>query len=267
VFRDPRSISCRDPANADDLWVVVATAKGGTVVAARTAVEMGRGCGLCVGYGHRPGGEWPPVVEYVPTFKSDVLLALANMREWPKYAAEHGGRVRCVVLTRHPLKKFTSLYTYALAGGEYGLQKLSKEMKVLHSTNVPQAVDHLFRSIGNKTLVDGLDYQQMSLARPDCIQIKYEDMEKDFDATMRLWTKQWGVKNPDVQQKVIALAGRHDLKKKSKEELAKEHHTSKKSISKAELAEVERIIMKHPELGGLINSHARTLGYTESSSQ
>ena len=259
--KDPRSIPCRDEQNTNDLWVVVATAKGGTVLAARTAVDLGRGCGLCVGYGHRPSGNWPPVVEYNPTYKSDVLLALANMKDWPKYAAQHGGRVRCVVLTRHPLKKFISLYTYSLAGGEYGLRQLSVELKALHPIDLPKSVDHLFRTIGNKTLVDGLDYQQMSLSRPDCIQIKYEDLEKDFDSAMRVWIKQWGVTDPAIQQHMLTFAGKHDLKKKSKEALAKEHHTSKKSISKAQLAEIEKVVLSHPELGYLIKSQAQQMGY------
>lgn len=98
------------------LRVVATSAKGGSVLAAQLAVALGRGCGQCVGAGLRASEAWPGPDESSPDYPSDVLLATANMREWPAYAKVAGKPVRCVVVTRHPLARLRSLYLMARNG-------------------------------------------------------------------------------------------------------------------------------------------------------
>lgn len=240
---------------------MAATAKGGTVLVARTAVDIGWMCGLCVGLGHRPDSQWPPAIEYLPDYRSDVLQAYANMQNWPEYANQHGGKVRCVVVTRDPWKRFKSLYLYSYQGSEYGLLQLSQELQSVHNKSIAEGVDFLYRCIGEYTIRDSLKYLNISLSHPGCIQIKFEDFEKDFNGTMGRWFDQWAITRPEAREYLLAMAAKHDLKQKSNEVLSKEHHTTKGVLSKADEKAVVTAMRNHAEIRQLLNEHAKFLGY------
>ena len=134
-------VTCFDPSldeedNMDEvLRVLAASAQGGSELATQLALVVGRACGQCVGVGQRLFDSWPPPEESPPAYRSDLLLAMPYMPEWPAYAAAASGGVgegegvgeggeprararpvQCVVITRHPLARLRSLYLHARNG-------------------------------------------------------------------------------------------------------------------------------------------------------
>ena len=255
------SSPCREGNHKDDLWVIVSAAKGGTVLAARASLEIGYYCDLCVGIGHRPDGKWPPAREYNPPYRCDVFMAIANAQNWQEYAREHGGPVRCVVLTRNPLTRFKSLYQYIYDGSEYDLVDPSKELQKIHKKNITQAVYHMFKTIGNQTFIDSHQHLMLSLQRPDCTQIRFEDFTSNFDETMSKWLENWEIMNPKIQQNLLKRLARYDLNRQTATELAKEHHISGRSLTKEEVQNIENAIRSYPDIMQLLNHQSRDLSY------
>jgi len=251
---------CRSDVN-NELWVIVSVAKGGTVLAARASIEIANACNLCIGIGYRPFGGWPPAREYNPTNRVDVLMAIANAQSWPEYAEQHGGRVRCAVITRSPWTRFKSMYQYFYDGSEYELQDISRVLKQFHAQNISKVVEYMFTTVGNATMLDSHEHLKLSLKREDCIPIRFEDFDIDFDRTVRKWIDIWGITDPVAQEKVIIAARRHNLKRKSKDELAKEHHVSGRVFSERDAKEIEKAIRENHAISHLLESQSKELGY------
>jgi len=243
----------------DALYVVVTAAKGGTVLAARAAIDIAAACGKCGAIGYRPHGKWPPAQESMPTYRGDVLLAIANAQTWPMYAREHGGPVRCAVFTRDPATRFSSLFQYVLDGSEYDLAEPSRTLKSFLPDYV-KAVEWMWKSIGRETMIESHRVLTISLARKDCQQIKFETFANDFDGAAKQWADAWGIL-PNATETVVKSIQRHDVKRKSRESLAKEHHISGTKMSERDKAAMNSAIKEHGELQKLLNSQRRELGY------
>ncbi len=68
-----------------DMLVLASAAKGGAVLSALLAAEIGSACGLCVASGERSSPGIPGPVEELPVYDGQLLHAIVNMRTWPDY--------------------------------------------------------------------------------------------------------------------------------------------------------------------------------------
>jgi len=180
---------------------------------------------------------------------------------WQKYAQDHGGKVRCVVMTRHPFSRFKSLYQYAYEGGEYALREYMDEIQKRHARDIEDAVNYVYQTIGKQTLEEAHAHITSSLARGDCLQIKLENLERDFDATMIKWFSQWQITEPATQRRLLEIARKHDFNRKSEAEMAKEHHKSGRAFNASVRAMIDHAIRKHVPLMTLVQKQATELGY------
>jgi len=251
------AVNCSSERGA--LYVIVTGAKGGTVLAARSAIEIAATCGWCGAIGLREHGRWPPCQESMPTFKGDVLLAIANAQAWPTYAREHGGTVRCAVFTRDPATRFKSLFQYALDGSEYDLREPASALRAL-LPDYDKALAAMWESMGQETMRESHRVLMQSLAHPGCVQIKYEVFERDFDAAAEQWARAWHIR-PDALGAVVRSVQRHDVKRKSPEALAREHHLSGTKLSAEDKRRMEAALAAHAEVQTVIAAQRRDLGY------
>lgn len=252
---------CRSPQEQEELWVIATAAKGGTVLAARAAIEIGYGCRLLVGVGHRSSSQWSPapVREHNPPYYSDIMLAIANAQYWPQYAGSR--KVRCVFITRHPLSRLKSLYAYAYDGSEYGLVGISKELKQLHFRNISASFQRMYDMIGRGTMLESHQFLMINANRSDCIQVRFEDFQKDFDRAATKWLQGWGITDPALKDELLVRMRKHDLKRKSPEQLAMEHHVSGKGLDQQELAKIEQLMLDNHEIRVMLQKQAQDLGY------
>jgi hypothetical protein len=102
-------LTCSEGNHPDDepLRVIVTVNKGGSVFGARASYDLAWRCGWCPSIAHSDATVWPPQPDHLPTFESDVYIAIPMALHWEKYAfskknAKRG--VKCVVITRDPLK-------------------------------------------------------------------------------------------------------------------------------------------------------------------
>jgi len=102
----PASINTCDKSAADKpLRVVIAVPKGGSVFGARVSYFFAWECGWCPGFGHNTETTWPAQPDFLPTYPSDMYMAIPSSAHWEQYAYANQSRpVKCVVLTRDPIK-------------------------------------------------------------------------------------------------------------------------------------------------------------------
>ena len=272
------ALKCLDGADADatqndPMWVIVAGPKGGTVLAARMGFDLGAACGRCVGIGYRAHGRWPTCEEQKPTFDSDVLLAIANLRAWPEYVAERARRhanqpTRCVVITRNPFARFRSLYQYAYDASEFDLRPLSL---ALRNVTVAEGVALMWRDVGRQTMKQSHEYVMESLARPECVRINFEDFgtplpgddarRKGFRASMNRWFDAWGI-SPLVRKELLKQVDKHDLGRFPEDERRQlNHHVSGRDMTRAQQQELVRAINATSEVFETLRRQAEELGY------
>jgi hypothetical protein len=262
-----RSIGLVAPAvkcstNDSALYVIVTGAKGGTVLAARAAVEIAATCGKCAAIGYRAHGRWPPVQETMPTYRSDVLLAIANAQTWPHYAFAHGGPLFCAVITRDPFERFVSLFQYMLDGSEYDLREPSKHLHGMLSSSggFAEALTWMWVNIGRETMINSHAVLTLSIKKTECVQVKFEEFSSDFDRAAERWANAWGVL-PNATSAVIQAMRRHDMKRKSKEALKREHHVSGGALSKKQKDEMVLAVRANAGVMQVLEFQRRELGY------
>ena len=116
------------------MLVLAASAKGGALLSAKIAAEVGSACGVCVASGERSRSGIPGPVEDLPSYDGQLLHAIVNMRTWPAYAEQQRlrlggeGETLCVTILRDPLSRLQSLYGYARSGGEHWFRFLDKHI-------------------------------------------------------------------------------------------------------------------------------------------
>jgi hypothetical protein len=263
------ALQCRASGDLDDVWVVVATNKGGSILGARITGEIAVACGLSATIGQRPSDAWPPPVDLLPTTPASIVLAIANVPDWPAYAASlarqaAAGHVRCVVITRDPFGKFRSLYTYAYEGGESGLRQVARELR---NMTIQAGVHHLYERVGRATLVTLHETLVLSLARPECSRVAFEDLVSGhYDGAVSAWLDAWHVPGA-ARAALLAKTARHDVKRQSKHLAARDAHLVSWRMSSAQTREIEAAMRAHPQLFSLIQKQRGELRYHASTGQ
>ena len=103
VLRDG-VLSC-GKKDEETLRVIFAVNKGGSVFGARLGYEVAWACGWCPGMAHNEETIWPPQPDYLPSYKSDLYIAIPMAKDWETYAFKNASRkVKCAVLVREPFK-------------------------------------------------------------------------------------------------------------------------------------------------------------------
>jgi hypothetical protein len=250
-------LGCRAPGHEDDMWVMVAAVKGGSVMSARLTVDIHSACGLCLGAGQRTNGFWPPPRETFPTYDgAEGLLAMGNMQAWPDFVAKEGKRERCVVFTREPFKRLMSMYTYALSAGEWGLKE---EQKVLQTMSPEEGALWLWKKFGEETLLDTQTHVTNALGR-GCQVIPMESLKHDFRGSMELLFNGWGVQE-SARLALHAILAKHDLNTKSEEELKKDAHVSSNKFPKEVIDAAASAFKSSDRVMQLIRTQRVELGY------
>ena len=266
------ALECRAPdaASVRELWVIVATNKGGSILGARVSLEMAQACGLCWVIGYRENGNWPPPQETLPSVDGDVMPAIANVQNWPDFVRAHNHtRVRCVVVVRDPLARLMSLYTYALDAGEMGLRPASVELKRFGS-DFDGGVEWMWRSFAKESMEETQRHLVKSLARPECKahMVSFDKMATDFDGQMELWFDAWAIPAA-VRPTLLRVAQRHDLGRKTAAQRAADHHVSGSSLTSAQKKLLRRAFLRNKDVMEVMSRQAGELGlpgYASSSS-
>jgi len=140
-----RALQCLRPGSDDAVRVLVSTNKGGSILGARIAGEIGFWCGLDFALGSRVDDSWPPPSDVLPTrLDADILFAVGNLDTWRDFAPLSGRRSLCVVVARDPFGRFRSMFMYAAEGGESGFRAIARRLSAL-GTDYAKAVDLLYR--------------------------------------------------------------------------------------------------------------------------
>lgn len=251
------------------LPVAVSTVKGGSILTARVFIDTAFHCGLCVGYGMRESGSWPPPAETVPSYASDAVLAIALVKGWPAYAraqlanadAEVGATptgIGCSVTVREPLSRLVSMFLYFEAAGEYALRNVSAHMKSLPS--VEERALWMFEHIGEDTMLDSHQYLADSLQQ-GCVMVHFEAFASDFEAASRLVLGAWGV-DAKVHDELIGLfAPKLDMSMRSPEQLARDHHHSASKFPAQYKGQVKAAFEEIPQVMALVQAQRKDLGY------
>ena len=131
-------------------------------------------------------------------------------------------------------------------------------MKSLRSTDTLQESVQLFwNRIGRDYLVAS-QQSYLNDEHRGCYALKFEDLAKDFDGTIRRMLRVFGISSAAVEDRLVKTIRRHDRSNISKEQeklLAKDMHVSSKKFSSTMIKEVERILLEEiEESGELIRS-------------
>jgi len=253
------ALKCRQSGDEKDIWVIVSTNKGGSILSARFTVEVAFACGVTVTMGDRVSDAWPPVADTLPTTRADIMVAIPHVPQWPEFAFKAKGQVRCVVVPRDPFGKFRSLFTYAYDGGESGLRQISVKLHEL-GNRWNESVALLYDEMGKETLEVLHGDLIKSLAIPQCTKVTFESLTTDYDKAATRWLEAWSV-DPAVIPTLLLRVGRHDVRKQSAELVARDAHLTSYKWTKTAKDEIERAIWAHSELAGLIKKQRKDLGY------
>lgn len=240
---------------------MAAAPKGGAVFSARVALDVGAACGLCVASGQREHGAWPGPVEDLPTYKGEVLLAMANMRTWPEYARHHGLRPRCNLLLRDPLARLVSLYLYARIGWERWFRDTGVSAELAAGTNVAASVALFWRRFGGAYLANSHTYLTESIAE-GCRTWKMEDFAADYNGTAaRMFAEGWGVEDPTALAEMVEIASEHDLGRRTEKQLLNDHHHTSSKVAGGLKREVQAALEGMPDVSALVREQRSALGY------
>jgi hypothetical protein len=269
------ALQCRQkPGEEDDLWVVVATNKGGSILAARASIDIAELCGLCYGFGYRHHGNWnPPDREELPTYESQLYPAIPNVHGWEKYAFQKPNRrrIRCVVFSRDPFARFQSLFQYAIDAGEFGLRSASIVLNNMTrgagagpdvQENMDRAIDWMFESFGKVSMEDTHQHLIKSLSLPECRKhhLSFDALTSKFDEEVTKWLMDgWGITSPNILQEILSVIQRHDLTRKSLLERAQDHHVSGGWMNKEQKLAVKKAIQGNVKVYSLLEKQKREL--------
>lgn len=257
---------CDDPEEEKTgnhpLRVVVAVNKGGSVLGARLSGDLAQACGQCMALGTSTETRWPPIPDHFPFMHhsdADIMTAIPMGAEWESYSTQNKTRtVRCVVLTRNPHARFKSLFQYAYEGGEYPLWAISKEMKAIGTWK--ERLHYAWNKFGKDSMKVTHAILKSSIASPHCLQIKFEDIAKDYDNSIAMWLKQWNM-NPSAIPKLLRLAARHDLKRLNSEERKKHNHISGNTLTQQDIDEIKAALASFSEMNQFLQAQALELHY------
>jgi hypothetical protein len=200
---------------------------------------------------------------HVPTFRGKLLHALMDMDEWPSYVEAHSpsNASRCVSMTRDPLNRLRSFYTYSRSGGEHWVRYETNIMKSLRSApTLKESVRWFWENIGKTYLVASHESYKKDENR-GCYQIRFEDLTRDYDGTIRRILRVFAISSSSAEDHLVRTLGRHDRSRATgvvEELLAKDMHVSSKKFSKELIAEVERILMNDIEEARTLIRNMRT---------
>jgi hypothetical protein len=252
-------LDCGLPANG--FPVAVSTVKGGSILLARVMVQVAYRCGLCLGYGYRPSGAWPPPHETVPTYNASALLAIAFVEGWPAYAAAQRGAapLRCGLVHREPLSRLVSMYLYFSSAGEYALRPVAAQLAALP---LPSAVAHMWDSIGRETMLITHSYLVRSLAQ-GCEPLRFDEFTTAFNATVARVLHAWGVTSDAAVRELIRdpHIQKLDMGRRSHEQLARDHHHSSSKHAPAFKKDVLRELQANVDVMRVIAQQRKDLGY------
>lgn len=195
-----------------------------------------------------------------PTFRGKLLHALMDMDEWPEYVAEHSSSnsSRCVSMTRDPLNRLRSFYTYSRSGGEHWVRYETDIMESLRKAkSLQESLEVFWNRIGRTYLLASHESYLKDEAR-GCYEIKFEDLTKDYEATMRRLLRVFGVCSQPAEDRLVNKLQRHDRSNVTATQeklLAKDMHVSSKKFSPSMIREMERILLEDiTEAGDMIRS-------------
>jgi len=251
-----------DNGGQPDIRVAVAAAKGGSVVFARSLVDTAFHCGWCLGYGFRPSGEWPPPEETTPSYDADALVAIALVRQWHEYAMKQvEGRkenIFCVLMKREPLSRLTSMYLYFESAGEMFLRNASNYLKSL--PDVDAKTRWMFDSMGKESMIRSHKHLVDSLEK-GCTEISFEETTTRFNETFANVLAAWRVK-PAVRQTLIdRISKKHDLTRRTPEQIAKDHHHTASKFQPGYKNEILAAFERNKDVMDLIESQRKDLGW------
>jgi hypothetical protein len=244
-------------------------------------LQVGTACGLCVASGERSAPGIPGPIEDLPVYPGQLLHAIVNMQTWPQYVEQQGynvssllstassirdeteqrkGKVRCVVLTRDPLSRLRSLYTYARSGGEHWFRYESGYMQRLGdpSLTLQQSLDLFWEEFGKGYLKQSHDYIMMNL-KLGCVPIKMESFKSHYNDTTRELLEIYGINSAVIPELVRRLSSA-DESVKSPEDLKRDAHFTSNKFSDGLVSEVKDKLMRMPEVQDIINSQRREMG-------
>eukprot|EP00656_Telonema_subtile_P025138 TRINITY_DN27243_c0_g1_i2.p1 TRINITY_DN27243_c0_g1~~TRINITY_DN27243_c0_g1_i2.p1 ORF type:complete len:578 (+),score=151.67 TRINITY_DN27243_c0_g1_i2:117-1850(+) len=266
----PALSSCWPGAQRPPMLVLASAPKGGAVLAAKLAEEVGLSCGLCVASGERSRAGIPGPVEALPTFKGEMLLAIINMRTWPEYVQQHAGSRgahKCVAFSRDPLNRLVSLYLYARSGGEHwfrhewlvdaGLPMMTK----LSQGTLNASLQLYWNTFGRAYLVQSGEYMHLNGAVHNCTMVKMEAFKEDFDHTARAVLGAWEVTDPAVVRQLLPRMRKHDLGRKSRKELAVDPHVTGNKFDSELVKAVPAVLMSMPEVAAMVREQREQLHY------
>ena len=184
----------------------------------------------------------------VPTFKGKLLHSLMDMNEWPAYVQEHSSTntSRCVSMTRDPLNRLRSFYTYSRSGGEHWVRYETNIMESLRNANTLKESVQLFWDRIGKTYLLTSHQSYLNDEQWGCYEIKFEDLTKDYERTMRRILRVFGILS-NAEDHLVRTLTRHDrsgMTSKEEKLLAKDMHVSSKKFSSSMIKEVERILLE-----------------------
>lgn len=280
---------------ASDLWVAAAAQKSAAVMTAMISLEIANACGKCVGIGQRPSGVWPNPIETPPEYPSELLLAIANMPDWPSYAAQLGApvaaqegyasysywsflglnadtkkrRSRCIVTVRDPVARLVSTFLYAKAGREPWFREhgIDRDINRLLSEGgkdpdgedrVDNAVAFMLERFGFAYAKESHEYLLLNV-KLGCTVIKYEDLVQDFNGTISVWLDTWGIsKDPKVRDRLLDVTHTHSPSAQT----TANHHATGRLHSKIFKASVEKALLSNTTLATMVETQRGELGYS-----
>lgn len=234
-----------------------------------SSLQIGTACGLCVASGEIPGP-----IEDLPIYPGQMLHAIVNMRTWPQYVEQMGydmksllspassseaspsndkGIVRCVVLTRDPLSRLRSLYTYARSGGEHWFRYESGYMQKLGdpSLTLQQSLDYFWNQFGKGYLEQSHEYIMMNL-KVGCIPIRMESFKSHYNDTTKELLEIYGVSSTVIPELIRRLSSA-DESIKSPEDLLRDAHFTSNKFSDGFVSEVKVRLTRMPEVQEVVS--------------
>ena len=179
------------------------------------------------------------------------------MKRWHSYARTQSDRVRCIVVTRDPVDRLRSHYTYTMSDGDYDLRELGQEMKDALSTK--SALRIMWNRMGRESMLRSHEYLTSALSS-GCEQIRFEGFREDFNNTISSIFRAWNV-NPDVKSDLMDIATNHDIGRLSHSELKANHHVSTKKFSQNSKHEIIKAILEDEEISKVMELQRRELYY------
>ena len=241
--------------DVDDIWIITTPAKSGAVLSAKILLSIALECNFCLASGTRDSAGIPGPGTHVPTYKGNVLHAIMNMDEWPSYVEQHSSTnsFKCVVITRDPLNRLKSFYTYARSGGEHWLRYESDIMTSLRTAeNLEESVQIFWDRVGKEYLLSS-HTAYMNDSSLGCSEIKFEDLSNDFGSGIGRLLDIFEV-NESARGHLVKKLMLHDRSKVSEAELVKDIHVSSMKFSIEFKSELERVMMEEiEELGETIS--------------